>query len=160
MFLVESVRNGSGFGWKSLSFLVLLHRQLDEVQMGGTEAGQSLVRPGGWIGGVLLVGALLDLGTRLGGITVLAQLLDEMFDVEACGVVEQTHLGEDALDVRVSLLIVGEVPCLVLSHLFFGDSDGGHTLSTVLDKVFVCLDLPIIGIDLMEKAIGLYKDSI
>lgn len=92
--------------------------------MSGTEAGQALVCPSGWICGVLLVGAFLDFSAGLGGISVLAQLLDEVLDVETVGVVEQTHLRENALYVRVGLLVVGEIPRLVLGHLFLGDSEG------------------------------------
>lgn len=116
--------------------------------MGSPEAGQSLVRPCGRIGGVLLVRALLHLGTGLGRIAVLAQLLHEVLNVEAVGVAEQAHLGEDALDVRVRLLVIGEVPCLVLGHLFLGDAERRHTFAAVLDEIVVRLDLPVVGVDL------------
>lgn len=141
-----------GFGPFRIDFgfvLVLLHRQLDKIQMGSPEAGQTLVCPGSWISGVLLVRALLHFGTGLGRITVLAQLLDKMFDVKSVGIVEQTHFHEDALNVGVSFLVIGEVPRFVLGDLFFGDAQGGHTFCSVLAEIFVGLDLPFIGVDLI-----------
>lgn len=132
----------------ALRRLDLLHRQLDQVQMGGPEARQTL--PGGVhrLRVLRLVGAFRHLGARLGGVTALAQLLHQMLDVEAGRLVEQAHLAEHALDVLVRLLVVGERPGLVLGHLLLGDAVRLHAFAAILDQVLVRLDLPLVGEDL------------
>lgn len=111
--------------------------------MGGLEALEATESPDGCsIASFVLVGALYNFGSGLGLVTVLSELLNQMLNVESFLVIEQAHLVDDALDVRASLLIVGEVPLLVLGYLSLGDAKLSYALFTVLDEVLLSLDLP------------------
>lgn len=107
--------------------------------MVGLEALESAERPLALVvlGGVL-VRAWLDLGADLSLVAALSQLLHQVVHVEAGGLVEETHLVQDALDVAgVSLL---ELPLLELVDLFSRDVQLADALATVLAQILAGLD--------------------
>lgn len=128
--------------------LVLGDAGLDQAQIVALEAGEATEGPLALVilGGVL-VGARLNLGAHLGLVSVaLSELFSQVVYVESGGLVEQSHLVEDALDVAgVSLL---ELPQLELLHLLGGHVQLGHALATVLDQILAGLSLPFIGVSL------------
>lgn len=70
----------------------------------------------------VLIGALLHIGLQLGLVLAsLAQLGDQVVDLEALGILEQIEFVEDALDVVACDLIVG-----ILEGLVFGNEGFGH----------------------------------
>lgn len=107
--------------------------------MVGLEALEAAERPLALVvlGGVL-VRARLDLGADLSLVAALSQLLHQVVHVEAGGLVEETHLVQDALDVAsVSLL---ELPLLELVDLLGRDVQLADALATVLAQILSGLD--------------------
>lgn len=70
-------------------------------------------------------------------------------------IVEQSHFVENAVDVDVSFLVIGEVPAFVFGYLFRGNAMFGNTDFTVWLEILSGLYLPMVmvGIDLIRVEI-------
>lgn len=90
----------------------------------------------------VFVGTLGYFGTHLSLGTVLAQLLDQMFDIESGGIVEQAHLVEDATNVAAGFAVIGEVPFLVFIDGLFRDIQRLGANWSIAGEIFLRLDTP------------------
>lgn len=126
-----------------MSPLVFLHADLNEWQMGLLEALEATECPYTVIIFVwIFVSTFSHFGAHFSLVTVLTQLLDQMIDVEAGGVIEQSHFVQNATHVAPGLFIVWEVPFFVFVDLVFGDVQWLGTGWTVAIQIVSRLDAP------------------
>lgn len=135
---IDLLNRWDPFSTRLALFLVLLQDSgLDQRQILAEEALEATVGPGAGVGLLLvLVGALLNV--RLQGglvLTALAQLCNQVVDLEALGVLEQLELVEDALDVVAGDLIVGVLEGLVLGNQSLGHLVGFGALLAYLLQI-------------------------
>lgn len=122
--------------------LVLLHAGLDQAEVICLEALETAECPLALVVlGSVLVRAWLHLCAHIGLVAALSQLLSQVVHVEALRLVEESHLGQNTLN--VASIGVLKLPLLKLLHLLRGNVQGRYALSSILNEVLASLNAPV-----------------
>lgn len=102
--------------------LDFLYARLNQIQMCLFEAVKSTPCPCTSVGFLwIFVGTFHNLWLDFRFIFALAQLLDQVINVEAIFFIEKAHFAENAFDVALRLFVVREIKFLVFVNCGFGN---------------------------------------
>lgn len=132
--------------------VLLLDGSLYQWQVLAQETLEAAIGPGvGCRLLFILVGALLDVSLQEGLVlTSLAQLGDQVINLEALGILEQIEFVENAFDIAACDLIIG-----ILESLVFGNQRLGHLVG--LGALLAHLLQILGGADLVLASGGLHN---